>query len=286
MKIAVLSDIHGNYIALQTCVKYALAQEISTFIFLGDYVGELAYPERTMSLIYELSKKYQCFFIRGNKEDYWINYRNCGEIGWYYNHSTTGSLLYTYNHLTAQDITFFEGLPISNELLFEGLPAFTICHGSPDNNRKKLLAKTNETCEIMKTSPTKLILCGHTHVQAKIEENGTKVLNPGSVGVPLFSKGKTQFLILHGNAQNHTWHEEFISLTYNVEKVIQELHLSDLDKYAPYWCQITVNLLQTGLTSHGLVLQKAMELCQKETGSCTWPNIPEKYYKQALSMID
>lgn len=28
MKIAVLSDIHGNYIALQTCIKYALAQEI------------------------------------------------------------------------------------------------------------------------------------------------------------------------------------------------------------------------------------------------------------------
>lgn len=282
MKIAVFSDIHGNYVALQTCVKYVLTQGINTFIFLGDYVGELAYPERTMTLIYELAQKHQCFFIRGNKEDYWINYRKNGETGWHYNNSTTGSLLYAYQHLTSQDIAFFESLPISREISFGKLPALTACHGSPANNRKKLLQNDPDTREIMKCSPTELILCGHTHVQTQIEEYGKRVLNPGSVGIPMFSDGRTQFLILHGDARNHTWHEEFVSLTYNVEQVIQELHLSGLDKYAPYWCRITVNLLRNGLISHGAVLEKAMELCQKETGSCIWPNIPEKYYEQAI----
>lgn len=40
-----MSDIHGNYIALERCLDYAFAQGINSFIFLGVYVAELAYPE-------------------------------------------------------------------------------------------------------------------------------------------------------------------------------------------------------------------------------------------------
>ena len=34
MNIAVLSDIHGNYIALQKCLEYAIAKGIEAFIFI------------------------------------------------------------------------------------------------------------------------------------------------------------------------------------------------------------------------------------------------------------
>ncbi len=40
MKIAVMSDIHGNYIALQRCLAHALEQNVDAYIFLGDYLGE------------------------------------------------------------------------------------------------------------------------------------------------------------------------------------------------------------------------------------------------------
>ena len=48
MKIAVLSDIHGNFEALKACVSYALEKGVTTFWFLGDYLGEFAYPQRTI----------------------------------------------------------------------------------------------------------------------------------------------------------------------------------------------------------------------------------------------
>ena len=73
MDIAVLSDIHGNDIALQRCIDYAKEQGIDTYIFLGDYLGELAYPQRTMKMLYDLARENTCYFVRGNKEDYWIN---------------------------------------------------------------------------------------------------------------------------------------------------------------------------------------------------------------------
>ena len=280
MDIAVLSDIHGNYVALEKCINYTLLKNIETFIFLGDYVGELAYPEKTMRIIYEMSKKYVCYFIKGNKEDYWIDYKNCG-FRWQENDSTTGSLLYTYNNLTEEDIDFFKRLRISQNIVIENMPQITICHGSPYKVNQKLLPNDDKTIEIMESVDTSIILCGHTHIQNKIEYKGKIILNSGAVGVPLHSNGKSQFLILH--EIDNIWKEEFVSLEYDVEKVIADIHTSGLDKYAPYWCKVTENLLLNGNISHGTVLAKAMTLCKDETGNCIWPNVPEKYWKRALA---
>jgi len=280
MDIAVLSDIHGNYVALEKCINYALSRNIEKFIFLGDYVGELAYPEKTMRIIYEMSEKYVCYFIKGNKEDYWIKYQNSG-FGWQKNDSTTGSLLYTYNNLTDEDIDFFKGLPISQNIVTENMPQITICHGSPYKVNQKLLPNNDKTIEIMESVYTSIILCGHTHIQNKIEYKGKMILNAVAVGVPLHSNGKSQFLILH--EINNIWKEEFVSLEYDVENVIDDIYTSGLDQYAPYWCKVTENLLRNGNISHGTVLAKAMTLCKDETGNCIWPNVPEKYWKRALA---
>lgn len=52
LKIAVLSDIHGNYTALQKCLDYAVNIGVDTFIFLGDYLGELACPKKKQWIYY------------------------------------------------------------------------------------------------------------------------------------------------------------------------------------------------------------------------------------------
>lgn len=67
MKIAVMSDIHGNYIALQRCLAHALEQNVDAYIFLGDYLGEFPYPQRTLEILYELKQNASCIFIRGNE---------------------------------------------------------------------------------------------------------------------------------------------------------------------------------------------------------------------------
>lgn len=281
MRIAVLSDIHGNYIALQECINYALNKGIDTFIFLGDYVGELAYPQKTMELIFSMKKKYNCFFIKGNKEDYWINYQMHGEKGWKEFDSTTGSLYYTYHNLTAEDLEFFKTLSHKEELEFEGLLPITICHGSPQKVNEKMLPNNEKTMEIVENNVSRYILCGHTHVQCKIEHNGKLVLNPGSVGVSLHGKGKAQFMILDGTSEK--WDYKFVSLDYDVEKVIGDLYLSGLSEKSPAWCKVSENLLRTGEISHGTVLAKAMELCREKYGECNWPDVPEECWDLAVA---
>ncbi|WP_099468825.1 metallophosphoesterase family protein [Konateibacter massiliensis] len=280
MVIAVLSDIHGNYIALEKCIGYALERGADTFLFLGDYVGELAYPQRTMEMIYSLNSQYACYFVKGNKEDYWLDYIAGGKKGWKEKDSTTGALLYTYNNLTERDISFFGRLSHKQEIQIESMPLMTICHGSPNQVNEKLLPDDEKTFEVMKKEKASLILCGHTHIQTKIEQEGKVVLNPGAAGVPLYSEGKAQFLLLH--AENGEWKEEFVSLPYDVAKVISDLHESGLCESAPYWCKVSENLLQNGDIPHSNVLAKAMARCAQENGSCNWPNIPEKYWAQAV----
>ncbi len=54
MKIAVLSDIHSNYYAFQACVSHALTMKVDGFLFLGDYVSDCAYPQKTMKLSWDV----------------------------------------------------------------------------------------------------------------------------------------------------------------------------------------------------------------------------------------
>ena len=279
LNIAVLSDIHGNYAALQKCLDYAENIGIDTFIFLGDYLGELAYPQKTMDILYSVKEKYKCFFIKGNKEDYWINYEKEPK-GWNEYDSTTGCLYYTYHNLKPKDLQFFKSLSLKEELEFDGLLPITICHGSPRKVNEKLLPDNENTFQIMESNSSDYILCGHTHIQGKIEHNGKSVLNAGSVGFSMNSNGKAQFMILNG--MQDMWDYEFISLDYDVETVIADLHSSGLSKKAPYWCKVSENLLRTGEVSHGTVLARAMELCKDKYGKCNWPDVPEECWEQAV----
>lgn len=285
MKLAVLADVHGGYVALRECLKRAFREQVDAFVFLGDYLGELAYPRRTMELLYELAEQHTCYFIKGNKEDYWLEHVKAPQEKrcWKEVDSTTGMLYYVYELLEERDLEFFAGLSAVREIAFEGLPALTLCHGSPENVRQDLRANDEKTLEILKKSPTDIILCGHTHRQGKISYENKCILNPGSVGVPLESGGKTQFMLLKG--ENGQWREEFISLEYDVERVLAELEEEDLYAKAPGWCKITNKVLQEGMPSHGKVLKRAMKLCQEATGVCNWPEIPEGCWEQAIEEL-
>lgn len=104
-----------------------------------------------------------------------------------------------------------------------------------------------------------------------------------TVGVPLRSGGKTQFMILHREGDG--WKPEFISLDYDRERVLRELQESGLNNAAPYWSKVTAHLILTGEISHGTVLTKAMELSEKDGVACKWYNVPERYWEQAIAEL-
>ena len=73
MKLAVISDVHGNYKALEGFLKYIEEHPVDGIVCLGDYVTDSPYPLRTMKLLYGMMEAYDCYMLRGTREDYLIH---------------------------------------------------------------------------------------------------------------------------------------------------------------------------------------------------------------------
>ena len=282
MRIAVMADIHSNHIALETCFAEAQRRNAEEFVFLGDYLGELAYPQKTLVFLDEIKKQYPCRFIRGNKEDYWINHKNGmhGDWGWEAGRSGSGMLAYVYDRLTPEQIEDFEKLPPSMIMHYQGFPDFVICHGSPWKTNESMREDYEYIDELTKRLETELTICAHFHIQSQYIRNGKQVINPGVVGVPLRSNGQTQFMMLEGISGK--WETEFITLQYDRERAIREMDEEKLSEQAPGWYRITKEVLRHGQDTHLSTLMKAQELYEQHTGINDWKNIPEEYWNMAL----
>ena len=276
--IAVIGDIHSNYIALETCIQHALDRNVDEFLFLGDYISDCPYPQRTMKVIYEMKEKYCCHFIKGNREDYMLNHRNCPEERWTYS-SASGNLLYTYENLTEEDFNFYGNMDIKGIYRKEGYPSFRYCHGSLTSSSELLIEENENLEKIMSDLDVDLLISGHTHIQRTITYGTKRLIHPGSVGIPWYHNGKTQYMILHGTEKG--WEEEFFQLDYDVDAMKEEFKTSGIMEKAFYWSKLNIHALETGEDYTTPCLKLAMKLCEEAEGSVVWPDIAEKYWAKA-----
>lgn len=275
MKLAILSDIHGNLEALRACLEVCEREKADEYVFLGDYTGELPEPQLTLGILYELKCTKRCHFIRGNREEYVLAGLGKGHPEWNEFKSVVGTMQYNADRLTAKDLSFFESLPITMRLEYKGLPALRLCHGSPSKASRALAALNDEELSMIKED---IILFGHTHKVHDEVRGAKRMLNPGSVGIPL-EGSDAQIMFLDGI--NGKWHATFAAVNYDINKEISRLEESGLTNIAPYWTVVTISLLQGGSIGHSAVLNRAMDITRRETGRCDWPAIPEYAMERA-----
>jgi putative phosphoesterase len=229
LKIALLSDIHSNYAALEECYNCIDLQNVDGIIYLGDYISDCPYPQKTMSLIKEKSKQYRSWFIIGNREEYILNHHEMQNDDWEYS-SNSGSLLYTYENLTNSDIEFFKKCGNASKIEIEDTLPLNICHGSPVSSKEQLHSGSDKTDNYLKSLETSYLICGHTHKQFTYSFFGKTVINPGSVGLQINHQTKSQFAIL--NWINNEWLPDFISVDYDIEKILSDFEASGIPEQA------------------------------------------------------
>lgn len=247
MKLALLGDIHSNDWALKVCLEYCSEEGVEGYIFLGDYVSDCPEPQNTLLQIYDIRKRYPTWCIRGNREDYQLNYHHGKVTGWK-NNSNSGSLLYTYEQLTEQDLKFFQCCPASRRISIDDMPEFIICHGSPENTSELLHFNSSLSKRYLREIDTELLVCAHTHVQGIYEAYGRRLINPGSVGLAMLQAGMAQFAVLHSIRRQ--WVPEFITLEYDVENYIKQYKKSELSLRAKTFAKVIQGELLTGKNYH------------------------------------
>ena len=58
MKLAVISDLHGNYYALSEVMEFLRRQQIDGIIGLGDFVTDGPSPQRMMGVLREMQEEF------------------------------------------------------------------------------------------------------------------------------------------------------------------------------------------------------------------------------------
>ncbi|MCM1118759.1 MAG: metallophosphatase family protein [bacterium] len=275
MRVAVVSDIHGNYKALEVFLEYIERLSVDAIIGLGDYLTDSPYPQRTLSLIYEMQKKYPCHLIRGNREEYLLENRRRDQ-GWHIC-SSNGALYYTYQQIRESDLDWMEALPSEIVLQLGDCPELTLCHGAPGVIRGNFQFDRPLMEQSMKRLQTRYLLGGHSHHQCLEQLYGKIYLNPGSLGMPIDEQGRhTQFAIMEGSTQN--WEIELVTMDYDVDGFLRDFRESGIEDYGLY---LTRAAEKTLLTGHNYFYYSVCEACKisqnplSETSEEVWRQVAE-----------
>ena len=174
MRVAALSDVHGNAPALEAVLAEVEEARPDLIVFCGDLTwGPL--PVETLRLVEELGTR--AHFVRGNGD------RAVGEIQSREDLSAIEEYQRrAHGELWTRPANFQEGF--SAEIV--GLGPTRFSHGSPRSDEECVTEQTPEerVREFTEGVPEAVIVHGHTHVQYERRVAGRRLLNPGSVGIP------------------------------------------------------------------------------------------------------
>jgi putative phosphoesterase len=222
MRIAVISDVHGNLEALKEVFNKINKERPQLIIFLGDAVGfgpdpnEVCNLLRTKENLTGVIGDYDKALITGDLRGFDFVSRKC--IEW------------TKRQITDVNLKFLESLKEFQGKRIENLNVFLV-HGSPRNYLNGYVYEDDPEEDFKKyfeVTNADIILAGHTHLPfvKKIDEK--IFINPGSIGQPRGGDNRASFAIL--NIFENKVEFKIEKVKYKVEKTTEKIRKVGLPK--------------------------------------------------------
>ncbi len=178
MRIALLSDIHGNLLALEAVVADARRRGVDRIVNLGDILSGPLQPLETAQ--YLMAEGWPT--IAGNHERQLLAITAEKPGG--------ASDRFARERLGEAELAWLRGLPQTLRLEDD----VYLCHGTPRNDVEYFLdsrdgprlrmATAEEVAERLGDERSMMVCCGHTHVPRALRHvRGQWLVNPGSVGL-------------------------------------------------------------------------------------------------------
>jgi putative phosphoesterase len=217
MRIAVLSDIHSNFVALEAVLADVAAQGADAIIVAGDFLNRGPQPRE----VREFLRAQSWPMLRGNHEDYVV--AQCQNFS---DDDALANPIWQPARWTAtqidRDASGFAHLPISTRIQTPG-GDIVIAHGTTRFNNEGIFPKTSDaelreiiTAASDENSALPLYCCGHTHVSLVRQIGHTLVVNAGAVGMPFNGDTRAQYAIVTRRANG--WDAELRAVEYDVER--------------------------------------------------------------------
>lgn len=239
MKIAIISDIHGNIQALEAVLEDIKKENCQKIFCLGDLALAGPEPEKTINFIRKLNFDE---IIQGNTDELLSGDFN-QEI---YNYLTDKFPLmahaYKYDcaEISKDNKLFLKNLDKQKEMILGNLKILLV-HGSPRKNNEDICPDLpiEKIEEIIQDTDADLIFCGHTHLPCGYQTSTKQtVVNVGSVGRPFSLTPKACYAILDFDPKTHSedaFAIEHRLVEYDVKKaskILQSRKYEGSDKLA------------------------------------------------------
>lgn len=185
-RIALLSDVHGNLLALEAVRKALKKEKADVTLVAGDLVMNGAEPGPTVELLREMERD-GAIVVQGNTDvavadaDYAAAFPGTLESG--VSDSVRAAAEWAHDALDDEQLAWLRRLPAERRVRI-GDDLVLATHASPGSQTQGFDKGLDPATVIERVSRTdaRIICCGHTHVP-DIQEFGWKVVvNGGSAG--------------------------------------------------------------------------------------------------------
>ncbi|MYM32178.1 metallophosphoesterase [Duganella sp. CY15W] len=192
MRIAIVSDIHGNLPALEAVVGDIARRDVDMVVNLGDSLSGPLLPLQTARFL----MAQDWLQLAGNHERQILNPHQRGE-----------SDVYAHAQLGEAELAWLATLPPQRRLD----PAVLLCHGTPRSDHEYFLetvepagarlATSAEVVVRMAGTQAALVACGHTHVPRAVRlSSGCLIVNPGSVGLQAYDDDHLHYHVMQNGS--------------------------------------------------------------------------------------
>ena len=226
MKIAILSDIHGNFDALNVVLEECKKIKIDKYLFLGDYVGYYYEPKKVWNRICQLNG----IKIKGNHEDILKDSISSISINDKIKVKYGNGHQIAQNQLSKEEIEQLYNLPEKKYVRIKKFN-FELNHGSPWDQNTYLYPDTDpEIFEKADNPEIYYVLVGHSHYPFIKKLSHSTIINPGSVGQNRQQGGVATWVFMDLD----TLTIEIISTKYSVKRLAKKVKTFDPDKSYNY----------------------------------------------------
>jgi predicted phosphodiesterase len=288
MKIALISDIHGNIDALEAVLKDAQVQGVEGYAFLGDYIFDLPFANDVVRRIRALPN---ATFISGNKEA--LLDRLAGEDQSTWTHNQVGVIYQTYRELSEADRNWLCALPDELTVTLPSGRRLYCAHYLPGCRREGETmydssivfdrqntpvridhAQYNRGLErfynesmysLISSIDADIIAYGHNHLQGYGRCAGRPVIDAGSCGLPMDHDTRAAYTILDDGAKLGVIERR---VEYDIESAIERARTTSICRASEDWSRLTFYLVRTACDRVGRLFEIAQEIAdgKGETG--------------------
>ena len=214
MRVALLSDIHSNVVALESVVRDIRDQRgVDRFWALGDLVGYGPWPNETLDLLRTLDHA----AVAGNHDLAAVG-RESTDL---FNRDAAACCRWNGEQLSAASRGYLSNLP---QVITEG--DFTLVHGSLRNPVWEYLVHVEAATANFDRMTTPYLAVGHSHLPMLFEEaqhgptqrtpspvdgpialnSPRTILNPGSIGQPRDGDPRASYAVWDSDARTVSYH--------------------------------------------------------------------------------